>query len=106
MPDLETIDLATVDESTFRPHVDSEFTLRCEAGEFPVTLMSIAEYPDHRAEDERQRRKPFGLVFQCGSTVLAQGIYTVGHPDLPSCDLFLSPFDGGEGWCKLEAIFN
>jgi hypothetical protein len=46
------------------------------------------------------------LVFKCETAVLPQGSYTLLHPQLPPCVLFLSPFQGGEQWCKLEAIFN
>ncbi len=106
MPTPPTIDLATVDDTVFRPHVDTEFTLRWEDGEVPVTLIDVAEYPDHRAEDDHDKRKPFGLVFKCESASLPQGTYALDHPDLPSCVLFLSPFEGGERWCQLEAIFN
>ena len=38
--------------------------------------------------------------------VLPAQTYQVQHPDLPPCELFLSPFEGGEDWCSLEAIFN
>lgn len=106
MTDLQSIDLATVDESVFRRHVDSEFTLGCEQGAFPATLVEVAEYPDRSAEDDRQKRKPFGLIFKCESAVLAQGIYHLAHPEVPALDLFLSPFEGGANWCKLEAVFN
>jgi hypothetical protein len=106
MTELGSIDLATVTGSDFEPHVNSEFTLRWDGGECRVTLIEVAEYPDHRGARRSARRRPFGLVFRCAAGALPQGTYGLEHSHLPSCVLFLSPFDGGEDWCMLEAIFN
>lgn len=107
MPDLEAIDLATVTDSVFRPHLNSEFMVRAgEDAQLALTLVDIAEYPDHRPEEASSSRKPFGLIFRCDAGVLEQGCYAIAHAALPPCELFLSPFEGGDGWCKLEAIFN
>lgn len=102
----ETIDLAQVDRSVFQPLLDSECILRGETESFPVRLIEISELPDNRPADERIRKNPFALVFLCESAVLIQGMYGLEHPKLPPCNLFLSPFEGGDGWCKLEALFN
>ena len=111
MSEVEQIDLAAVQDSDFRPHVDTEFVIRGDGGEIadiPLTLIEVSEYPDHRADDERhnQKRKPFGLVFKCDVGVLAQGTYRFEHAKLPPLELFVSPFDGGENWCKVESIIN
>ncbi len=106
MPDLQTIDLATVDASIFRPHVDSTFTLHHGADRVLLRLTDIADYPERRAKDGAPLRKPFGLVFHSEKALLVQGTYPLEHPELPACEIFLSPFEGGDGWCKLEAIFN
>ena len=107
MPDLENIDLATVEQSVFEPLVNSEFTLEFEDGSIPAVLTEVAPYPAHSPDGASEpARKPFGLVFKCESASIVPGSYSVSHPELPSCELFLSPFEGGADWCKLEAIFN
>lgn len=105
MSDLEAIDLSTVTASVFEPHVDSEFTLCNEAGEFPATLIELSSLPGHGPEGTRTR-EPFGMVFKCDGAVLGQGVYRLTHPVLPPCDLFLSAIEGGDGWVKLEAVIN
>ena len=102
----EPIDLATLESTVFKPLLNSEFTLKGEEETFPATLMEISEIPDNRPEDDRLRKKPFTLVFLCETAVLTQGIYALEHPELAPCNLFLSPFEGGEVWCKMEALFN
>jgi len=98
------IDLATVEGSGFQPHVDSEFTLVREGeNSLELTLLEVAGYPDHSAGE---RRKPFGLIFKCETGGLPQGTYRLEHAECPAIDLFLSPFEGGETWTKLEAIIN
>ena len=106
MPDMQTIDLASVDASVFRPHVNTEFTLRSVAGAFPATLIGVDEQPGAQRELDSQKRTPFSLVFHCQSALLGQGMYTLNHAELSACDIFLSPFEGGDGWCKLEAVFT
>lgn len=105
MPDQEPMDLASVNEESFRPHLNSEFTIQSDDGAIPLTLTEVTEYPDHRPEGA-SFRKPFGLVFKCEVGVLGQGVYRLEHAALPPGEIFLSPFEGGEGWCKVEAVFN
>jgi len=105
----DQIDISTVDDSEFRQHLNTEFTISCEGEDVPdikLLLEDISDYPDHREEDERQKRKPFGLIFKCGSGMLEQGVYRLEHSELPPCELFISPYEGGDGWCRLEAIIN
>lgn len=107
----EQIDLATVTSAEFQPHLHSAFTVRSENEELDglaLTLLEASDYPDHRSTDERanQKRPPFGLLFKCDAGVLAQGIYRLEHQQLLPCEVFLTPIEGGEGWCKLESIFN
>lgn len=100
------IDLAELDSAVFKPFLNAEFTL-CGASEsFPVRLIEISELPDNRTEDARIRQNPFSLVFHCESAALKQGTYSLKHPELAPCIIFLSPFEGGNDWCKLEALFN
>lgn len=119
MSGTEQIDIGTVEDSTFRPHLNSEFSIRSkpdvvdgeEAPEeqiIPLTLVEISHYPDHRDEDERfnQNRQPFSLVFKCDLGVLNQACYRFEHAELPPFDLFVTPIEGGEDWCKLEAVIN
>lgn len=106
MDSSSTIDLAEVDCAVFQSLLNSEFTLCGESESFPAKLIEISELPDNRTEDECIRQKPFSLVFHCESAVLNQGTYSLEHPELAPCVIFLSPFEGGDGWCKLEALFN
>lgn len=99
------LDLATASEEDFRPHLESGFTAESGDGrEIELRLVEVAARPDHRSEPEG--RSPFALVFQCDGALLTQGIYRLRHAELPNCELFLSPFEGGDDWCRLEAIFN
>ena len=106
MMSSKPIDLAEVESAAFQPLLNSEFTLRGETESFPAKLIEISELADNPAIDERIRQKPFSLVFHCESAALNQGTYALEHSALDPCVIFLSPFEGGDEWCKLEALFN
>lgn len=107
----DQLDIASVQRTFFLPHVKSAFSLSPEqAGgdRVVLTLEEVTEYPDHRSEEEIRsgRRRPFGLIFRCGSHTLAQGTYQFSHPELPPLELFATPIAGGEGWSEIEAVIN
>lgn len=86
--------------------VENVLPVDFDARVFSVTLTEVAAIADHRGAGARQKRVPFSIAFHCPSALLNQGLYKLTHENLPACEIFLSPFEGGEGWCKLEAVFN
>lgn len=106
MPGLDPIDVATTGGDRFLPFVGTAFRASQGGEGTTLTLLEVTEYPDHTPDGGPGSRKPFGLVFQCAAAMLPQGIYALEHPELGPCEIFLSPFEGSENGCKLEAIFN
>lgn len=101
----DKIDVATVEAAVFEGYVDSVFNLQIGDEAVEIVLKKVeSSSPAGAVNDEA--RIPFALVFQCETTSLPAGVYSLTHLSGPACDLFLSPFAGGENWCQLEAVFN
>lgn len=101
----DEFDLGRLEGSAFEPFVETVFALQLGEEAHEVVLKKVEfSSPSHVASEER--RAPFSLVFRFEGCVLAAGVYALSHTSGLSCDLFLSPFDGGEDWCHLEAVFN
>lgn len=107
MNEMESLDIASVEQETFNPHLNSQFTIATEDGGESVVLVleGTSEYPDHRPSDQQTDRKPFALVFSCATHPLEQGTYHLKHDALSPFLVFLSPFEAYENGHKLEAIF-
>lgn len=106
MKPAESIDLATITSAHFEPFLNSEFTLVCDDGRFQIALIEVTDLSGPNSPNTTRNRKSFSMVFHSNTALFNQGIYTIEHPDLAPMSIFLSPFEGGEGRCKLEAIFN
>lgn len=108
MNEMEPLDIAALSQSNFTSYLESEFTIGIEGSDDVVTLtlLEISEYPDHRPEDMRSGRAPFGLVFGCSTHKIPQSTYCLNHDTLAPLVIFLSPFELYEDGHKLEAIFS
>ncbi len=96
-----SLDLSTVESSTFTPHVDT--LLELKTGDRSVTgkLISVSDISTIMTSG----RKPFSLIIHAEASDLTQGTYDVEHAALDTLSVFLVPISLQDGKLELEAVF-
>jgi hypothetical protein len=104
------MDLAELTPEAFEPLVGERFTVVAPAAQggaetaepLALELTAVERLPPHR-----YRAAPFTLAFRGPRRQpLPQGTWTLGHPVLGNCELFLVPIGGDAATMTYEAIFN
>ena len=110
-----TIDLATADADTFRPHVGGTFTVASTMGPIDLTLENVKIFEGSTIRDSEvvidgtvlPPRKAFALTFLGPlDPVLRSGLASVSNPRTGTLTLFLSPFRRDRDGMLYEAVFN
>ena len=100
---VTVIDLATVEQSFFAPHIDTAFVVSGE-GAPTLTLTAVEAGPGGLGPGHRA---PFSLLFSGPrQSMLWQGIHTLEHPALGRLDLFLVPIEPDVHGARYEAVFT
>lgn len=87
--------------SAYRPHVGEDFTLHHPTANHSLTLKGVNVTGDNGVQLR------FSLLFDCASARIAQGSYTLSHPQLGQFDLFLVPTQlKHDGPVLYQAVFN
>ncbi len=98
------VDLATLDASTFTPHVGSAFAVAHLPGGLSLTLRSVDVL---RAGPTPASRHSFSLEFTGPRTpMLSQGVFTLDHEAIGRLELFLVPLQPDEAGARYEAVFT
>jgi hypothetical protein len=92
------VDLRSVTVDLFEPRLNEAFALVLQGRELPLTLVDV-----RRLGQARRAGGAFSLIFAAppGSSVLPQAIYSLGHPELGTLELFLVPINPTE----YQAVF-
>lgn len=110
-----TIDLATADAETFRPHVGETFTVASTLGPIDLILENIKVFEGSTIRDAEvvvdgtvlPPRKAFALTFLGPlDPVLHSGQASVTHARAGTLTLFLSPFRRDPDGMLYESVFN
>ena len=105
------LDLATVTADTFRPHIDSTFTVVVEDHTFVLTLTDIDLHgepppPNHPV----LVRQGFSMVFRTfddDGVFFPQNVYKATHESLGEVELFFVPIGPDlEGVMRYEVILG
>ncbi len=105
----DPIDLATVEAARFEPLLHEKFSALPWDGPAqptPLALELARVLPSHLGGSEGQR-VPFSLFFDGPSGVsLAQGTYTLTHPQTGEMHLFMVPVARKEGRIQMQAVLS
>jgi hypothetical protein len=98
-----TVDLASVTQETFAPHLGSGFALALCDGILELELCAV----EALRASQNAPRAPFALRFRTRSVTghLPQRIYALVHPVLGTFEIFLVPLGADATGMRYEAVF-
>ncbi|HEV7886792.1 MAG TPA: hypothetical protein VGO92_04480 [Acidimicrobiales bacterium] len=98
-------DLDELRPDTFRPHLDTVFTIQFADAAVPLTLVGVEAYGPRPGAP---RAEGFSLYFKGEPGVtLVQSMYSLDHEALGRLDLFIVPVQPeSDGLPCYQAVFN
>jgi hypothetical protein len=98
-----TVDLASVTQETFAPHLGSQFALTLSDGVLELELCAV----EALRTSQHAPRVPFALRFRTPTVTgyLPQRIYALAHPVLGMLEIFLVPLGADATGMRYEAVF-